>query len=72
MAVVDIQAAADIRKCLYAKVVLSDSVAMLQEIGEQRPNECYVSLVEDFFLFPVTVSVEVSLGAKLAQTEGEC
>ena len=41
--------AADIRKCLYAKVVLFDSVAMLQEIGEQRPNECDVSLVEDFF-----------------------
>ena len=59
--------AADIRKCVCAKVVLSDSVAMRQGIGEQRPNECDVSHAEDFFLFPVTVSVEVSLGAKLAQ-----
>ena len=58
------ECAADIRKCLYAKVVLSDSVAMLQEIGEQMPNECDVSHAEDFFLFPVTVSVEVSFGRK--------
>ena len=57
------------RKCLYAKVVLSDSVATLQEIGKQRPNESDVSHAENFFLFPVTVSVEVSLGAKLAQAE---
>ena len=39
----------DTRKCLYAKVVLSDSVAMLQGIGEQRPNECDVSHAKDFF-----------------------
>ena len=64
------ECAADIRKCLYAMVVLSDSVAMLQEIGEQMPNECDVGHAEDFFL--VTVSVEASLGAKLAQAEREC
>ena len=43
--------AEDIRKCLYAKVVLSVSVAMLQEIGEQMPNECDVCQAEDFFCF---------------------
>ena len=40
---------ADLHKCLYAKVVLSDSVAMLQEIGEQMPNERDASHAEDFF-----------------------
>ena len=64
------ECAADIRKCLYAKAVLSDSVATLQEIGEQMPNVCDVSHAGDFFW--VTVSVEVSLGAKPAQAEGEC
>ena len=34
--------------------------------------ECDVSHAKVFFLFPVTVSVEASLGAKLAQAEGEC
>ena len=64
--------AADIRKCLCAKVVLSDSVATLQGIGEQRPIECDVSSAKNFFLFLVSVSVEVSLGARLAQAEEKC
>ena len=38
----------DIRKDLYAKVVLPDSVAMLQEIGEQRAKECSVSHAKGF------------------------
>ena len=33
----------DIRKDLYAKVVLSDSVAVSQGIGEQIAKECNVS-----------------------------
>ena len=44
------ECAADILKCLYAKVALSDSVATLQEIGEQMPSDCDVSQAEDFFL----------------------
>ena len=52
---------------LHAEVMLSDSVAMLQEIGERVPNERDVSHAEDCF-----VRIEVSLGAKLAQAEGEC
>ena len=56
----------DIRKDLYAKVVLSDSVAMYQGIGEQTAKECNVSYAEDS-LFSATMSVEVSLGTKLAQ-----
>ena len=56
----------DIRKDLYAKVVLSDSVAMFEGIGEQMAKECNVSYAEDFW-FSVTVSVEVSLGTKVAQ-----
>ena len=66
------ECAADIRKCLYAKVVLSDSVAMFQVISKQMSNQCDVSYASDSFLFPVTVSVEVSFGAKLAQAEGKC
>ena len=42
-----VECVVDIRKCLYAKVVLSDSVAMLEETGEQMPNECDVSHAED-------------------------
>mmetsp|Transcript_19164 Transcript_19164/g.51226 ORF Transcript_19164/g.51226 Transcript_19164/m.51226 type:complete len:102 (-) Transcript_19164:54-359(-) len=59
----------DIRKDLYAKVVLSDGVAMFQGIGEQMAKECNVGYANDF-LFSVTVSVEVSLGTKLAQLRG--
>ena len=55
----------DIRKVLHAKVVLSDGVAMFQGIGEQMAKECDVSCAKDFW-FSVTVSVEVSLGSKLA------
>ena len=55
----------DIRKDLYTKVVLSDSVAMLQG-RDQMTKECNVSYADDFFV-SVTVSVEVSLGTKLAQ-----
>ena len=40
--------AVDIRKSLCTKVVLNDSVAMFQGIGEQTPNECNVSYAEDF------------------------
>ena len=39
----------DIRKDLYAKVVLSDGVAMFQEIGEQMAKQCNVSYATDFF-----------------------
>ena len=38
----------DIRKSLYTKVVLEDSVTMFQGIGEQMPNACNVSYDEDF------------------------
>ena len=48
------ECAGDIRKCLYANVVLSDSVAMIQEISKQIPNECDVSDTERTF-FLVTV-----------------
>ena len=51
------------------KVVLNDTVAMLQGIGEQTPNECNVSYAEDFW-FSVTVSVEIRLYTKLVQAEG--
>merc|ERR1712136_77715 len=54
----------DIRRDLYAKVV-----AMFPGIGEQMLKECNVSHAQDF-LFSVTVSVEVSLGTKLAQLRG--
>ena len=40
----------DIRKDLYAKVVLSDSVAMLQG-RDQMTKECNVSYADDFFCF---------------------
>ena len=50
----------DIRKDLYAKVVLSDGVTMFQGIGEQIAKEYNVSYAK-VFLFSVTVSVEVSL-----------
>ena len=49
-------------KILHTKVVLNDSVAMFQGIGEQTPKEYNVS-------HAVTVSVEVSLGTKLGQVE---
>ena len=39
--------AVDIRKRLYSKVVLNDSV-MFQGIGEQMPNACNVSYDKDF------------------------
>ena len=39
---------------------------MFQGVGEQVAQECNVSYVEEFFLFSVTVRVEVSLGTKLA------
>ena len=42
--------APDICNCLYANVMLFDSVAMLQKIGEQRPNECDKRHAEDFFV----------------------
>ena len=50
--------------------MLNDSVAMFQGIGEKTPNECNVSYDEDFV--PVAVSVEVSLGTKLAHAQVEC
>ena len=40
----------DIRKDLYAKVVLSDGVATFQGIGEQMVRECNVSHAKDFLL----------------------
>ena len=42
---------------------------MFPGIGEQMLKECNVSHAQDF-LFSVTVSVEVSLGTKLAQLRG--
>ena len=56
----------DIRRDLYAKVVLSNGIAMFQGIGEQMAKVCNVSYAKDLFL-SVTVSVEVSVGTKLAQ-----
>ena len=63
---------ADIRKDLYAKVMLFSGVAMFQGIGEQMAKECNVSY--DRVFASVTVSVEVSLGTKLAKLRGglEC
>ena len=61
----------DIRKDLYAMLVLPGGFAVFQGIGEQMAIECNVSCAKDF-LSSVTVSVEVSLGAKLAPAEGEC
>ena len=40
--------AVDIRKRLYSKVVLNDSVTMFQWIGEQMPNARNVSYGGDF------------------------
>ena len=40
----------EIFRDLYAKVVLSDGVAMFQGIGEQTPNEYNVSYAKDFLL----------------------
>ena len=60
----------DIRKDLYAMVVLPGGVAMFQGIGEYRAKECNVSF--DRVFVPVTGIVVVSLGAKSAQAEEEC
>ena len=49
--------------------LLPRGVAMFQGTGEQMPEECNVSY--DRVLFSVTASVEVSLGTKLAQVEGD-
>ena len=55
----------DIWKDLYGKVVLSDGVATFERMGEQMAKECNVSDAKVFFF--VKVSVEDSLGTKLAQ-----
>ena len=63
----------DIRKDLFAKVVLSDGVAMFQGIGEQMAKECNVSCAKFSFLkVSVTVSVEAQLGHKVGPAEGKC
>ena len=41
----------DIRKDLYAKVVLSGGVAMIQVFGEQMAKECDVSYAKEFVVF---------------------
>ena len=51
-------------------VVLPSGVALFQGIGEHMAKECNVSY--DRVFASATVIVVVSLGAKLAQTEGEC
>ena len=51
----------DIRKELHAKVVLSDSAAIFQQIGEHMAQECNVSY--DRVFASVVVIVVVSLGA---------
>ena len=51
-------------------VVLSSGVTMSQGIGEHLAKECNVSY--DRVFASETVIVVVSLGAKLAQTEGKC
>ena len=49
-------------------VVLPRGVAMFQGFGEHMAKECNVSYDRVF----ASVTVVVSLGAKLAQAEGDC
>ena len=49
-------------------VVLPRGVAMFQGFGEHMAKECNVSYNKVF----ASVTVVVSLGAKLAQAEGDC
>ena len=58
----------DIRKDMYAKVVLSDSAAMLQGIGEQMAKECNVSYAMVFFVFSNSER-RSQLGHKVGPTE---
>ena len=60
----------DIHENVHEGVMSFNDTDALQGIGEcmMRGPEC--GLRQDFV--PATVSVAVSLGAKLAQAEGEC
>ena len=59
----------DIRKDVYAKVVLSDGVATFQGICEQMAKECSVSYAQGFFINRERRS---QLGHKVGPAEEKC